>query len=209
MENRLPPYKDLALKKDPLTLKKAKDILHAVVSVHESTITPNSPLEKLVEYGVHQIREAALVVCLDIIESREGVGKTQTRKRADNGFATLIIRRDEREMPETIGFYASIDSRPILGADFPLVDPKDDLGRRFVNFLDFDTGKLTMLDKSLDLYGYQHLFKGTRLMFANMLNWDKPNIISLEQFDYASLPKPPNPTIKSSFLNFFAPKRLK
>lgn len=197
--------KDLALKKDPLSLKQAKDILQAVVSIHESSINPSSSLNQLVGYDVQQIREAALTACLDVIGQYEGAGRTQTKKKGNNGLATLILRYGEGGMPETVGFYASINSRPILGADFPLVDPKDEVGRRFVNFLNFDKGELTMLDRPLDLHGYQQLFKGARLMFANMLNWNKPNIISPEQLDHPSLSMSPIKKILAR--GFFALKK--
>jgi hypothetical protein len=207
--NELVPktIKDLATKSETIDLKKAKEILQTIVSIHPESITPDMPLRELICYDAQQIREAASAVCSDVIKNGRGekfmhIDKLGTRKRiGKKGFAELSFRfYYNYPEPKGICFISDanhLSPKPLLNnVDFPLVDPEDDVDRRFINFLDFKVAQFTQANKPLGLNDYQHLFQGVRLLFANMLAWNKPEVISLEQLDH--LPPPKN---KRSFLS--------
>jgi|WetSurMetagenome_2_1015567.scaffolds.fasta_scaffold244390_1 hypothetical protein len=192
MEKELSQFKDSIVGKDKLTLEQARNILQSVVSTHESSIVPGVSLNQVAGFSTEQIREAALLCSLNII----GDYNFEANKKAADGSAKLFIRYDTSGTAWSIGFYEfprRNEPNDILNANFLLVEPQDEVAKRFSGFLEMKDDKLIKdirLDKQLiDINDYRVIFKGARLMFANILNWDKRNIILPEQLDRLALKK--------------------
>ncbi len=183
-----------------MPLDQARRILQAVVSTHEEQITPATPLEVVAGFSTQQIRDAATAVGVystSLGRSETFWGSTTSTKDTPQGRSVLRVSKELGEGGKVIDEYQIAYLALLRGglyqieAEFPLREPRDNFERIYVSFKDFRRKKLVSLyslSKNPNLADYQHLFRGTRWLFANMLDWERRDLIMPEQLDHLALP---------------------
>lgn len=184
-----------------IPLSQASQILQAVISTHESSITPATPLEIVTGFTTRQIREAATVVGLDVVLKHRGDSVfdiSTARKTTQYGNASLSIHKRYDETGQPTEQYKRVYLALVQGgkyqieSEFPLLEPENDFDRIYVSYKDFRHNRLLSLYEiqkrgRFSLEDYQHLFRGVRWLFANMLDWDRPDLIMPEQLNHLPL----------------------
>lgn len=178
----------------------ARLILEQAVSIHELIFTPDT---RIGEYSTQQIREAIMVVFEDLTGSHPGNVDTtpgyfpgsklmtNINRTVPAGVANLFVSYliDEKDAPKYICLAYLKD--PGLEMTFPLIDEDHtEIGKRFsIRFRDYrpDTMRDVFLggwNGANTLEELQFLWRGSRWLFANMLDWDRSDLILPEQLDH-------------------------
>lgn len=185
----------------PMPLDEARQILQAVVSTHESAITPATPLEIVAGFSTEQIREAATTVGLAVVSMHRGnsvFGIDTARKTTPYGNVSLSMHKRYDETGQPTEQYKRVYLALVQGgnyqieSEFPLLEPENDFDRIYVSYKDFRNNRLLSLYEiqkrgSFSLADFQHLFRGVRWLFANMLDWDRRDLIMPEQLNHLPL----------------------
>lgn len=173
-------------KRKPITnIEDARNILHAVVSVGNDSITPQTPTDRVAGFPFRRIRESIAVVGTDLI-SRYTVEENEQSfvmgkpLRGDVDAILTFSKLGRRKIVYDDDRYWSIelDAGP-LHAEVPLQISNH---MNDVSFTD-DRARYSRrvfpsnLRESLSVTDHRRLLRGMRWVCANIMEWEKPGFI--------------------------------
>lgn len=204
-ELELKAIADPAVEAKEMDLETARVVLQAIVDVNENAITEQTPLDRIQEYSIDQIRQAVQLVTESLKDKSDeiypwpekGESAYFTLQQTPQGELYLFKGDDFVEL-------ALMSTRfgPDISDRFAL-DDKEGFDKRFIHFSDVRSGAnihtgLTDLEKAPTLAKVRYMIKGMRWMSANLLNWENHTALMPEDIQAKELSPGSKPALPSS-----------